>query len=1579
MTYANLPLSKLHPHPRTENKLIALLSAFAPFLSFAVVSRLVGPTGGLVTGAAVSLLLLTRDWFQRKRTLPPLESGSLLLFGSLAAYSVLRGAAWSIPATRLFVDAGLFCIVLASLALRQPFTLRYARERVSPEIANTPAFLRTNYIISAVWAAAFALLAGIDWILLELSEMPIKVGIGATILVLYAAARFSTWYPARTGTAKGDRSVVTRAVFFLLLVGAQGISARQLSPAASCESTVATAGRVGVECLRVQSGAEPGATDPMNVPAGRYSLFPVQDIGAFVPTAGGLQTQLFKTDSNLNLGNPQVLKTANWNPYGYGPVPSFAVAGKILSSDHDNVVTATGVGNIAKFGSVEINFLDEGYSTTLPDPLLPAQRQSSDFIAVAQGDLDRTGDKEGNNHNEVVVVHVSAQSTSGNTTYYRYNLDVLNYASGNVSSPDITSTHFVEVSPKFNLSPATVADTLPSDNILSVSVGDFDGDGRNEIAVVVEGQNTLLLYTYRYETVNGVHSLHQLNAKYWPLDGLPGKANQAGMRYMGTLASAAGDFDGDGSDELAVAYGKWGVPPGKTFGQYAFAVHVIKYDKNLQPDIKNSDTSALMTIDAGVSYDYASRPVLQLVSGQFLLHPPDIKYGRRQFALAFNDTLSGRGGVNNVSHVKVFVYKASDDLSSVTQAGSLALRPNFGYGNSPRVFSVAAAGLAGNSATNSVPSASLAVGLWSGNPHANPSLVGAQVSSYEIATIAVTGSGDGAALVSRKAYPLSDLSVDLRARLPLVAYDREGKSMYLGEPLHLTIYGAPKLNYILQEPPKHLYWDESTKKPVNFTRFDGNNVSFSNSSTTSLLNESKNETNIAVGSSTSATAQATATVGGSALLGSAEASVTAGVTEATSYDYREHKEQYNSGYLERITGSTGGTDRDDLLIGTLAAYDVWRYRIFGAPKNGNLNTFFELVLPGAETTTFKQGGRNFDWYQPIHENGNILSYPSRLGSDVDPNIPSDMGEFSFAKNGPMVRKPLVNPSMESFDGTSGSSKLAFATDVTQSGQVNYWHTMGNNLSIFGGVSAKASFLSLGVETSIDVSTEFQDENSWGKTATTTETTKTQTDITLNRAAGQSNVAYPFFPVLYNTTDGTLKMAHAVPNPAGESNHAGQQMYRNLYGGHPDPALNLPSRFYGTANDWVPDLTINRKQMRGLFLRSAVKNPATGSYDALSRNVQKGETVRIEPRVYNFSTGFSAYNTTVQFQVIPYDSAANREVCDSPINAAPGKNTGLICPQSARTVIGQVTIPDLEPLQFTCVEGRDNPAVTNCKPPAFINWDTANFGLPSPGTMEYRIYVVLNPTRSAGDEIYAEELAPVHVTNVTADSDGFLITAPNPGFHIGDYVNLGGLTGAHVPNGIFQIASLTTNGFRLGACEPAPPCSTLPSTNLVNYTGGGTATVIDPGQNNEGYGQIGITTVAAASSFNAAATPHDFLEANSLQALDQTAADTFQTQSAIAYVDRPVDLRFTAFSSQVHSEVAHLLLYDGDPAQGGALIADKFIHPGAHAAEGTSVWVQWIPSTAGVHQLHAVLLEGTAHAQQASLLQVNVLPAPATAH
>ncbi|CAH2604773.1 conserved membrane protein of unknown function [Rhodovastum atsumiense] len=172
-----------------------ILLAFAPFIVFAVVDRVVGSLAGLAAGAVTAAIMLARDLFGRGRSVKVLDVGTLVLFGGLAGWAALAGAEWPVFGVRLRVDLGLLLIVLVSIALRRPFTLQYARERAPRESWDSPAFIRSNDVITAAWAVAFLVMVAADLAVLLRPDLPVRYAVIATVMALVSAVHFSAWYP----------------------------------------------------------------------------------------------------------------------------------------------------------------------------------------------------------------------------------------------------------------------------------------------------------------------------------------------------------------------------------------------------------------------------------------------------------------------------------------------------------------------------------------------------------------------------------------------------------------------------------------------------------------------------------------------------------------------------------------------------------------------------------------------------------------------------------------------------------------------------------------------------------------------------------------------------------------------------------------------------------------------------------------------------------------------------------------------------------------------------------------------------------------------------------------------------------------------------------------------------------------------------------------------------------------------------------------------------------------------------------------------------------------------------------------
>jgi hypothetical protein len=259
---------------------------------------------------------------------------------------------------------------------------------------------------------------------------------------------------------------------------------------------------------------------------------------------------------------------------------------------------------------------------------------------------------------------------------------------------------------------------------------------------------------------------------------------------------------------------------------------------------------------------------------------------------------------------------------------------------------------------------------------------------------------------------------------------------------------------------------------------------------------------------------------------------------------------------------------------------------------------------------------------------------------------------------------------------------------------------------------------------------------------------------------------------------------------------------------------------------------------------------------------------------------------------------------------------------------------LDPLQFTCLDGTDNMPVnvTGCADPVYIDWDTTNFGPGSIGT------------------------SPM------------VVTAPGNQFEDGEYVMTGGVKGLTEANRIFRVGNISGDEFTLEPCEPAPPCSNRSVPGRTPYESGGTATLLDPGQNNEGFGTIAIT----APSDLSANSLEDYLAPDSLKAKRESGDLALVANRISASINVLLEIRLTAYSSNVHADAAQVLFFDGDPAKGASAFAQKFIHPGQNGTNGTSIWLEWTPTTLGTHHIYALLDEGPGVQQ---IAQINVIVVP----
>src|SRR3954469_13954838 len=98
-----------------------------PFGTFATLMLVSSAAVSLFTAAAAGLAVIALD-VARGRAIKMLGAGSVVLFGATGCYLLWIDPRLSNSAVKLTIDAGVLAIALASIAIRVPFTLQYARE-----------------------------------------------------------------------------------------------------------------------------------------------------------------------------------------------------------------------------------------------------------------------------------------------------------------------------------------------------------------------------------------------------------------------------------------------------------------------------------------------------------------------------------------------------------------------------------------------------------------------------------------------------------------------------------------------------------------------------------------------------------------------------------------------------------------------------------------------------------------------------------------------------------------------------------------------------------------------------------------------------------------------------------------------------------------------------------------------------------------------------------------------------------------------------------------------------------------------------------------------------------------------------------------------------------------------------------------------------------------------------------------------------------------------------------------------------------------------------------------------------------
>ncbi len=969
---------------------------------------------------------------------------------------------------------------------------------------------------------------------------------------------------------------------------------------------------------------------------------------------------------------------------------------------------------------------------------------------------------------------------------------------------------------------------------VQVVAGDFDGDGTNELAVVYfTGPNGLNMkvVTYRLSWKSRKPELQQVSVYENAVTGL--------FNALG-LAVASANFDAYGGDELAIT---WTTKLNETPSALV-RTQVLGFDRRLVATSLGvadvTQTSTFQTNRTGNPWGPEIAPVA-MIAGRFRYNP-ELGFGfdNRQLLICDRSTHTAPG-TQYIGHLLDIKLRDGDRKAEIKMHRSL-LRTE--ADRVYRDFMLVSGNFAGAARTQRSAAWAPILGLYGAYPDGDVWRRYVHLTAYELDVASSQFTP-----VHQATTRFADISPAYErdwfsGTIASVAYDRHGESLHLGNPVRVELSNLEKLSSLLMEPPKHLAYlpDEPDSDPktglLNVSWRPDFNVSITDS------NSSKAQSEMQFVSGTSVFAG-----GGFGLKQFVDIAGSGASTEFRSQSRASldsTQSRIDQSYTEQSQRIKAETNHDDVLIGTVGDVVLWRYPITTRQvkdKDGEeKQVYFDLVVPGEKSRRILGPGRYFEWYAPIHENGNILSYPN------ENQAPDDVQEIKDREGNP-IKGVLVNPIDLVWGPVSGGFELEWNKSISRSEKFSSTMTLANETELSGSIKSGAKlqlsavFIKADIEAYRQLSANFKAgfEKALSAVATAVTTTTSGFAVSVKKPAGDSRYAYEFSPNYYISKGGAKKMFFQVRTP-------GEKWWRDTYS-KPDLALNLPRRYKETTAEFSRDAYWNR--VRGVVVASQIDGKQPAELPPLSRAAWKGEKLAISVPVYNMSLTPVENTFSVRLEAIALDQRGN-EV-------------------GPRRFVDEVEV---------------KPMVLRERRVVHAQWDTTAFTSPQGGLQSYRLYSILD-AGNAVDELNEE----------TTD-DGQL----NPGRNNVGYVEV--------------------------TLSASPPPQGDPLTS-------------------------GSEQGVEAMDINAA--PDVFARSDALSIM----ADDAQpgSQSGVVSLGERVSLRYRVYTEGT-SQPSYLkaALFDRDPNDPEAVITAMAYVKGVPVDGGSMVQLDWLASEPGPQTLFAAILE-----------------------
>lgn len=876
-----------------------------------------------------------------------------------------------------------------------------------------------------------------------------------------------------------------------------------------------------------------------------------------------------------------------------------AASGRISDPLHDGLAAAW----YTKDGTlrVESRRLDDGSFSVLHSVHVNGTTTLQRTVDVAVGDLDKLVDADGYYHDEIVVARTA--NTLGSAVNVQ--IDVLDYNLNVLASSSLQG-------------PLGTAATLGAVSV-ACAIGDFDGDHAFELAVAVHWADNRVwqLDLFRLVRAEGTGSVSLAHLASRSASFTPGWGGSGPF----PLDIAAGDFAGSGKDQIVLALAdSW------DGGEY----WIHELDANLALQQKAHGTFA------GTCFAYVCWVrSLRVAAGIFKYDPENgWDVDRRQIALSWDVSHAEDDAAGIVESQIVFV-DSQYGLTHGPVHGEDTSEPMGYFGDSTRDMDMAVGNFVGHGVNldQTSPTMQLALHFTCVDNWGN-------ARSQETRVLGVGSDGT----IALKRYYGYSYSKD--PGIPFIAaVDYDGDSWRLGAPMQITLDQFPKLDAIVQEPPKHVdylpvdphqpqgAWDVFnvggySEFKVKTAQTDGNELKTTIQSNSSWENGGAGSADFSLCLTMQKDCEKEPTFDAS--------------LKVALEGKREHSEStINTWYSEAHTRYTDSAALDDNLTGKLEAVDIWRYPIVGyeTPPPESIQGFYEVVIPTATQSAFIGAGMDHaDFYQPLHENHNLLSYPQLHLAGGGNWVPSDLGSFTIPDpdhpEDPDAHKTLTvvmnwpNQQMTVYywDGNPLTWEMDFSTETGEETEKTHQNSLSESVDVAFGLHGYVSYGEKDIgNLGLEFTANFNHNNTWGGSTIGETKDSNAKGLAIEKPAGEgADKAYAFASAVYVAQDGTFKVSHAT-DPKGATQ--GADWWQAQYGRKRDPALNLPYRFewhkpYGEhLEEWWTMRPLDdplRKRMRGFFLRNNIPDPISGKYEYFAGSPVDGEIVQLCARVYNYS-------------------------------------------------------------------------------------------------------------------------------------------------------------------------------------------------------------------------------------------------------------------------------------------------------------------------------------------------------------------------